>query len=131
MNIFNCPKCQRATAPRWSEHRNTHGFDWYVCRSCRHAWRTLCDATGSNRKVIAESPRVDTLLDVNKSEGVMVKTACPACGRHAPVKKTMHREDGTWRRHVCTCGPYFSCQTAEGTTVHRRMKSTKAIDLAA
>jgi hypothetical protein len=132
LRIYNCPQCHRAQTPRWSEHRATHSFDWYVCR-CRHSWKTICNAAGHDRKVVAESPFKPKSPEWQQPTEVTdkaLRAPCPSCHHYGNVKMTFPmRPDGKWRRHKCdACGPYFSC-TAEGhTEVFRKMRSTRAQD---
>jgi predicted RNA-binding Zn-ribbon protein involved in translation (DUF1610 family) len=113
---------------------------WYGCKydTCRNHFQVLKLARWPNQptsewttSIVAESPRVVNMdTRINKSDGAMVHMGCPSCGRYGTVKRTLTRTDGVWRIHACpTCGNYHSCTTDEGVTVHRKMKSLKAIDL--
>lgn len=130
---FICPACERkATLKHHIVHADSAQL-YFQCRyePCRNHFQVLRQR-GQLDRVVAQSPR-KVIAHAPKAEDhipLASKMGCPSCAQYGKIKITNHREDGVWRRHKClTCGPYWTCQTDDGVTVHKRPKARKAIDV--
>lgn len=129
MKYFPCPNCERKAALKHSVNYANKAQLYYGCTHCRHHFQVL-HMDGEQDKIVAESPRdVHPAQETLSPDGI-AGMGCPSCTRYGKVRATHNHEDGFWRRHQCvTCGPYFTCQTEDGVSVHRQMKSVLAVDL--
>lgn len=131
---FSCPACKtKSTLKHHVVHADKEQL-YFQCRNndCRNHFQVL-RMSGQVDRIVAQSPHKVT-QPVLKAENFHNKVAamgCPKCGNYGKVKMTDRREDGYWRRHMClTCGPYFTCETNEGVTVHRKKRSRLAREVA-
>lgn len=128
---FVCPACERkATLKHHVVHADRAQL-YFQCRNdvCRNHFQVL-RMSGFPDHVVAQSPREVTIPTLKAEDHIPLarQMGCPSCHQYGKIKMTDHRDDGTWRRHNClTCGPYWTCQTDDGVTVHRRRTSLKAI----
>lgn len=130
---FHCPAC--GSKARLKHHvvyarKSQH---YFVCCNveCRNHFQVL-RMSGQPDQIVAQSPHKVTKPGIKAEDHMALgQMGCPTCDRYGKVKMTYRRDDGYWRRHLCsTCGPYYTCQTDDGITVHRRKKSTQAQDAA-
>jgi transcription elongation factor Elf1 len=134
-DYFPCPACGAKSAPKHEVNFAHKVQRFYGCTACRHHFQVLF-LEGQLPVIVAESPRevsgpkASPLVEAAK-RGEIYNMGCPSCNRYGPIKMTYPLRDGEkWRRHKCvTCGPYFSCEEADGVSVHRRMKSKLALEI--
>jgi hypothetical protein len=145
MHYFSCPHCGRKAAPKHYVSRAEKVSVWYGCLNdhCRCHWQMLYQE-GQDPVIVAQSAR--NMLgrkplggDVRRepavpglmADGMFAKMGCPDCGRYGPIKVTFpQRSDGRWRKHKCPShGAYFTCQSADGVRVTRKVTSLKAVEL--
>jgi len=94
--------------------------------TCRNHFQVF-STEGQKPRIVAESPHKVPKPVLPAKLGNM---GCPQCGRYGPIKTTIDRRDGYWRRHQCvTCGPYYTCEKEDGVSVHQRLKNIKARDI--
>jgi hypothetical protein len=134
MEYFHCPSCNRKASLLHRVPFAAKEQLYFGCRNdaCRCHFQVL-RCSGFPDQIVAQSPREVTEQQTRPYIlSLAAVMGCPGCGKYGSVKVTYpQRADGKWRRHKCRgkCGYYFTCEDVDGATVHRRMKSKKAIDL--
>ena len=120
-----CPQCQKSARLKHYVSKPDHVRMWFACPACRNHFMVM-RYEGQTDKILAESPRNVPAPTVIRESGTAINMSCPGCGRYGNVKMTTKRHDGYWRRHQCpTCGPYYTCETRDGVSVHQKLKSLK------
>jgi hypothetical protein len=135
MDYFTCPACNRKATLKAHVPFAGKIKLYYGCKhdSCRHHFQVL-RMDGWADQIVAESPREgDGPRNVGRAgkhaAALMLRMVCPSCARYGKVKTTTNRRDGYWRRHECpTDGPYYSCTTVDGVSVHRKLTSLKVAE---
>jgi len=117
-----CPRCGRDTSPRWTDTDQRARTYFYKCTGCRNHFRAV-RLPGLPLQVTNQSaPESRTLPTI----GMM---GCPECGAYGKIRVSQRREDGYWRRHQCMShGPYHTCETEDGISIHKKMKALHPID---
>lgn len=133
MNSFICPACNRKASLKHYVNFADKQQLYFACRHepCRNHFQVV-RMSGWPDQVVAQSPqKVTPQIGALGVTAMATQMGCPSCNRYGKIKMTIRRRDGYWRRHVCTTdGVYYTCETEEGVTVHRKMKSLLAVEVA-
>lgn len=128
-----CPTCTRQARMKYYVAKDNHIKMWFACPNCRNHFMAVRE-DGQPDRILAESPdkEITPVIAPIGDNGLIANMGCPQCGRYGRVKMTTKRHDGYWRRHQCpTCGPYYTCETRDGVSVHQKLKSLKASEFIA
>lgn len=130
---YICPACgSKATLKHHIVHADKAQL-YFQCRqeNCRNHFQVL-RIRGCGDQIVAQSPHKVTTPALRATDFIptIADMGCPTCGSYGKIKMTERRDDGYWRRHVCvTCGPYYTCETDDGVSVHRKKRSKLALEV--
>lgn len=130
--FFTCPVCERKSRLKHHVVHHNKAQLYFACgnNDCRHHFQVL-RMSGQPDMIVAQSPHRVTLPTIKAQDhhSGVASMGCPQCSRYGKVQMTERRDDGYWRRHKClTCGPYYTCETEDGITVHQKKRSKILVD---